>query len=482
MAQGDSAFAKGSKEYALRVKYPNALTYYEKALKLSKELGYKSDFSSWLGDIAAIQITQGKYEDAEKNLLRALALADSIGALDTQKQHHKLLSELYAKKKMFDKSLVHFQKYSAAKDSVANIDNTLEAGKKAMAFEYEKKAALMKAEQERKDAVIAGSRLRQRIIIYFISSVLLLVLCLGALIYRGSLQKQKANTQLEKKNKIIEHQKELVEEKNRHITDSIQYAKRIQEAILPSRLFEAGEVKDYFIYYAPKDIVSGDFYWRFKDGDDLFFAVVDCTGHGVPGAMMSMLGYDMLEYALKDKGLRQPGLILQTINNEIIAKLAKNSNSGSTDGMDITLCKFNVKASILTYAGARNGICIACAEEVRTFPVDKRSIGDEEGYPFREYTISLLANDTVYLFTDGFADQKGGPQCRKFMLGRFHLLLKEISALPCDEQKKKLNDEFQNWKGKESQRDDVLIVGIKLPSNPRLHGVVENSKRIVAAG
>jgi serine phosphatase RsbU (regulator of sigma subunit) len=480
--QGDSAVAHGNSAHALNVKYPDAIIYYEKAMRLGEEMGDKADCSLWRGNIAEIQIHQGRYTEAEQNLIKALAVADSIGALDTQKKHHQRLATLYAKMHLFEKSMEHFQKYTLAKDSVSNIDKTVEADKKAMAYEYEKKAALLKAEQGKKDVFVAAERQRQRITTYAISAVLLLVCSLGVLIYRSSLQKQKANTLLERKNQIIEHQKTLVEEKNRHITDSIQYAKRIQEAILPSRLFEPGEVEEHFIYYVPKDIISGDFYWRFKDGDDLFFAVVDCTGHGVPGAMMSMLGYDMLEYALKDKKLRQPGLILQAINNQIIAKLTKSSAGGTIDGMDITLCKFNTKANTLTYAGARNGLCIAHDQEIKTFPVDRRSIGDEEGFPFHEYTINLLANDTVYLFTDGYADQKGGPESRKFMLGKFHLLLKEISGLSCEKQQQRLHAEFNAWKGSESQRDDVLIVGIRLTSSISHQSTLRKSESLSSVG
>ncbi len=267
---------------------------------------------------------------------------------------------------------------------------------------------------------------------------------------------------LERKNNTIERQKKEVEDKNKNINDSINYARRIQEAILPARLFEPEEVKDHFIYFSPKDIVSGDFYWRFKDGDDLFIAVVDCTGHGVPGAMMSMLGYDLLEYAVKDKGLREPAFIIQAMNEQLMQKLIKGNNGGSTDGMDMTLCKLNPKTGTLTYAGAKNELCIANNTGMHRCTVDKRSVGYESGFAFTQKTVALQSDEMVFLYTDGYADQKGGPDNGKYLGARFRTLLQGISGLTCAEQKQSLQNEFSDWKKDFEQRDDVLVVGFKL--------------------
>lgn len=461
--QGDSAWAKGNFKFALENKYANALYYLFLASRKGEDIGEPHALSFCLGNIAHIRIRQGKYVEGENLFLRALSLADSIGAQDLQEQEHKSLSELYYQTGDYFKAFQHQKAYTVIKDTLFNKDKSIESSRKEMNYEYDKKTAIMKAEQEKKGAILASEKKRQRIIMLSVSAVLLLALTLATLIYRSNLQKQKANKMLEQKNNTIEQQKRLVEDKNHHITESINYAKRIQEAILPLSLFEPEEASDYFIYHLPKDIVSGDFYWRFKDGDDLFIAVVDCTGHGVPGAMMSMLGYDMLEYAVKDKHLREPGLILQSINEQMMEKLLKSNPGGSTDGMDVTLCKLHKKSMLLTYAGAKNGLIIANhEEELILLPVDKCSIGDQAGFAFSQHSVQLTPKQAVYLFTDGYADQKGGPDHKKYMSLRFKQFLKRINNLPCEDQKEQLQLEFKTWKGESAQKDDVLVIGFKV--------------------
>jgi serine phosphatase RsbU (regulator of sigma subunit) len=460
--QGDSAWAKGNFDLGLKTKYPDALRYYSIALKLATELGNINSASTWLGNKGRINIRQANYVEAEHNLLRALALADSISALNSQRFIHENLSELYVKKGDYKKAYLEHLAYSSAKDTLFNKDRSVEISRKEMNYEYDKKSALRQAEQEKKDAISAGQRQRQRIVLYAICGILLLVISLALLIYRGSLQRKKANLLLEQKNGTIERQKVQVEEKNRNITESINYAKRIQEAVLPAKLFEPGEVADYFVYEAPKDIVSGDFYWRFKEGDTLFFAVVDCTGHGVPGAMMSMLGYEMLEYAVKDKGLREPSQILDALNDRMMEKLLKNNDKETSDGMDLTLCKLDLSTRVLTYSGARNELYVTNDGVLSRHAVDRCSIGDQAGFRFSQHTIILKPNTGVYLFTDGYADQKGGPEQKKYLTRRFQELLQDISDFSGADQKNAVNHEFLTWKNKETQRDDVLVVGFKI--------------------
>jgi serine phosphatase RsbU (regulator of sigma subunit) len=463
MKQADSAWASGNQKYALEKIYPDALFYYSIALNTSKKIGENHLTAISLTQIGKIQTRQGLFVPSEAKLLQALAIAESIGIPSLSQIIHENLSDIYSRTGDYKKAFTHHREFGMLKDTLLNKDKSIEFSRKAMGYEYDKKSSLLKTEQEKKDALNASQRLKQRIIMYSIIAVLLLVISLAALIYRSSLQKQKANRLLALKSTIIEEQKTLVEAKNRHITDSIHYAKRIQEALLPATLFEPAEVSGFFVYHQPKDIVSGDFYWRFKDGDDLFFAVVDCTGHGVPGAMMSMLGYDMLEYAVKDKKLRQPALIIQSINTQMMEKLIKSNPGGATDGMDMTICKLNVKTLNLTYSGAKNGLIVAEQDkELTFFPADKCSVGDRAGYPFSQNSIQLTNKQSVYLFTDGYADQNGGPDRKRYMTVRFRQFLKKISTLSCDQQKMELLTEFNNWKGSTNQRDDVLVVGFKI--------------------
>jgi len=216
------------------------------------------------------------------------------------------------------------------------------------------------------------------------------------------------------------------------------------------------------VLYLPKDIVSGDFYWRHQEGRELFFAAVDCTGHGVPGAMMSMLGYDLLEYAVKDKGLREPEEILHLLNRQIIEKLNGGNSDTSTDGMDLTLCRLNLDTLQLVYAGAKNDLFVISDNELQVLRVTKCAIGYSLQTVYTQATRSLKKNDEIFLLTDGYSDQKGGPQKKKFMLRKLKTLLMELSSLTCKDQQQKLLAEFEQWKGSAPQKDDILFVGFRI--------------------
>jgi ligand-binding sensor domain-containing protein/serine phosphatase RsbU (regulator of sigma subunit) len=256
-------------------------------------------------------------------------------------------------------------------------------------------------------------------------------------------------------------QKEIVERKQTEILASIEYAKRIQQAILPEELFLPEEVSDSFVLDMPRDVIGGDFYYRCESDNYMFYAIVDCTGHGVPGAMMSILAYDTLEYALKDKGITEPGLILNAVNAKIIEKLSSGTELGTKDGMDITLCRLHKKTGELCYAGARNDLYIFAEGELHRMRVDRISIGYFSDALYTQHSLLLQKGDVVYLFTDGYCDQQGGARGKKYLSGRFRTFLKDISGLPCEEQKRQIELEFLEWKGSHVQRDDILIVGFR---------------------
>ena len=190
--------------------------------------------------------------------------------------------------------------------------------------------------------------------------------------------------------------------------------------------------------------------------------MADCTGHGVPGAMMSMLGYDLLEHAVKDKGLKEPGEILSFMNSELIEKLYKSNPDGAKDGMDITLCRLNLNSKELSYSGAKNDLYVVSASGIEILSVDKHSIGYHNNAIYTQATHKLGSAVCVYLFTDGYCDQKGGFENKKYMKPRFKRLLQEIHALPCEEQKMKIEEAFLSWKSEHVQRDDILIVGLRV--------------------
>jgi serine phosphatase RsbU (regulator of sigma subunit) len=264
----------------------------------------------------------------------------------------------------------------------------------------------------------------------------------------------------------IEKQKEEIEEQKKHIMDSIYYARRIQNAILPSFNIIDQHLKSYFIYYLPKDIVSGDFYW-IHEADGLFMvAAVDCTGHGVPGAFMSIVGFNQLNYAVTVKKARSASKILDELNQGVITTLNENTSETSIkDGMDMSLCVFDLDKKKAEFAGANNPLVLIRENQITRYKGNRFPIGAFDGSQPQSFTnneIDLIDGDCLYLFSDGYADQFGGLDGKKFMYRRFEELLIEVNKLPMDEQKETLNKRLMKWKGSYDQVDDILVIGIKI--------------------
>jgi serine phosphatase RsbU (regulator of sigma subunit) len=264
----------------------------------------------------------------------------------------------------------------------------------------------------------------------------------------------------------IEKQKEEIEEQKKHIMDSIYYARRIQNAILPSFTLIDQYLKNYFILYLPKDIVSGDFYWV-HEVDGLFMvAAVDCTGHGVPGAFMSIVGFNQLNHAVTVKKARSAGGILDELNRGVIATLNENMNENSIkDGMDMSLAVLDIKSMKSEFAGANNPLILIRDNQIIRYKGDRFPIGAFDGnqpQSFKNNEFNLKPGDCLYLFSDGYADQFGGLDGKKFMYKRFEELLLEVHSLPANDQKETLYKRLLKWKGSIEQVDDILVIGIKI--------------------
>lgn len=273
--------------------------------------------------------------------------------------------------------------------------------------------------------------------------------------------------ELESQKQEIKMHKDLIEDKNKFITDSINYAQLIQESILPSHSLLEFAFPDSFILYKPKDIVSGDFFWFDKAGDELFFAVVDCTGHGVPGAFMSIVGYNLLNQALFEYKFTQPAEILNFLTIELSNKFrsALNTKISLRDGMELSLCCINSENNMMKFAGAFSSLYLIRNNELIIIKGDSQAIEiapQTEPKPFTNHELKLNTGDCLYLFSDGFVDQTGGPKGKKFQTAMLKETLLKIHDLPMKEQKLKLESVFENWKGNNKQRDDVTILGLKI--------------------
>jgi serine phosphatase RsbU (regulator of sigma subunit) len=293
-----------------------------------------------------------------------------------------------------------------------------------------------------------------------------LVLALSFIIFKGYRNKQNANVLLEEKGVLIENQKQLVDQKNVKITDSINYAKRIQQAILPSKKLIKSILPDSFVFFRPKDIVSGDFYWIHRiDDNQIIFAVVDCTGHGVPGALMSIMGYNLLEQIVKEHHIYEPAEILNELSSLIVEALKQTNgiNSGK-ESMDIALCKIDYKYKELEYAGAHNPLYLIRDGELSETKGSRRSVGINLPHtvPFLNHKINLEKGDCLYIFSDGYADQFGGPDNEKFYYEPFRELLLNIFNECMEVQENKLDFTITNWMGTRSQIDDILVLGVRV--------------------
>ncbi len=262
----------------------------------------------------------------------------------------------------------------------------------------------------------------------------------------------------------VERQSRKVVELYKNVTDSIRYAKRLQESILPPDKRIREMLPDSFVYYRPKDIVSGDFYWFEKVRDKVVFAAVDCTGHGVPGAFMSLIGHNGLNQAVKERGRTVPSEVLKDLNTIAYEALHKDREQFLVrDGMDMALCSYDPASRVLHYAGANCPLYLVRQQELIQYPPDKNAIGsfDLNGQGFTDHRIDLEPGDMVYLFSDGYADQFGGPKGKKFLYRRFRSLLLEISREPLERQRSLLQEEFNKWRGGHEQVDDILVIGMR---------------------
>lgn len=264
----------------------------------------------------------------------------------------------------------------------------------------------------------------------------------------------------------IEAQKGEIEVLLTHVTDSIRYAKRIQEAILPPQGLVKSILPNSFILYKPKDIVSGDFYWLHQKNGKSVFAAVDCTGHGVPGAFMTIIGHNGLNHAINSVSDSHPSLILDELNKEVSSTFRQHSQEGTTikDGMDISMCAIDFKTLGLEFAAAFNPLWLVRDGAVQEITGNKFPIGEfiGETQKFTNHKIQLQKGDTIYIFSDGYADQFGGPRGKKFMYRQFKNLILKIQPYEMDKQRKILNDEIETWRGNLEQVDDICVIGLRV--------------------
>jgi serine phosphatase RsbU (regulator of sigma subunit) len=257
----------------------------------------------------------------------------------------------------------------------------------------------------------------------------------------------------------------ILETKINEINESIRYASIIQQAVLPNMQLFLESFNDAFVYNAPKDLLSGDFYWHYRYKNSVYFAVGDCTGHGVPGALVNMAANSFLQQIIKQKGIYNPSKIIELLDKEISSLLNNNRSVGQTnDGIDMGLCRFDIDTRKGHYCGAGRPLYLIRKGELTEFDKGKNAIGYITGSKkeFNSIYFDLRKDDTFYLFSDGYTDQFGGENIKKFNRKRFRTLLASIQGMPLNKQEDELRLSFENWKGRHEQIDDVCVLGVRI--------------------
>jgi serine phosphatase RsbU (regulator of sigma subunit) len=277
-------------------------------------------------------------------------------------------------------------------------------------------------------------------------------------LYKQNRQKAVVNGKLSEQNAVIL-------EKKREIDKSINYAKGIQNSILPDLKEVSKYLKNCFIYYLPKDVVSGDFYWFHEHKGFFYLMVGDCTGHGVPGALMSIVSMDRISQAIFEKGFLEPKDILSSLNIEIKKALKQQAEDAKQkDGLDIAILRFDHNSERVVYAGANRPLVLIRKGVLEEIKPDKMAIAGftPDNFEFNQREIQVKKGDCLYIFSDGYADQFGGPEGKKFMIRNFKLLLESISGEEISLQEKDISKSHQDWKGNYEQVDDILVIGVKI--------------------
>ncbi|HTL83131.1 MAG TPA: tetratricopeptide repeat protein [Bacteroidia bacterium] len=429
----------------------NSLKYIRRTIAILDSLHDVYDVGQALYDLAYNYYHFKEYDKAETTYMQALAIFRKVGMVDQEKTLWGDLSDLYEAKGEPEKALVAMKRFHELKDSIVN--------EKVLSHQRDLEALYQNEKNQNKITQLTlDQKFQNTLVTALVSGVLLLIVLLFVIFNRSKLRK-KTNVQLSAQNAIIE-------EKNKNITDSINYARRIQDAVLPSPALLKEYFSDAVIFYRPRDIVSGDFWWFTGKDGKFFLAVADSTGHGVPGGFMSVMGAAFLSEIINEKKVTDAGEILNVLRDKVVNALVHSGddNKSVRDGMDMCMCVFDTKKMEVEFAGANNPLWLVRNGNLLETDADNFPVGMHEGdvTPFTKNVITLQKNDVIWLFTDGFADQFGGKDGKKYKYKKMKELFVDLALKGSDEQADRIQREFDAWKGELEQVDDVLVVGIRI--------------------
>ena len=450
--------------------YKGALDYYQKSLDIAIQLGDKYIEGTCYNDMGIIHQNSGNvdrnYKISLQYLLKAHDIFIEINSLARQEETTRMLAKVYEKIGMHKKALEFNKLYHNVNSKLSKIDGIAKENQRLIHEKYllDKQAdsilhadeiLIQQAENLAKEEQLKSEKQRRTGLLIIVGLVLVSL---------GIVFVQLRKTRAQKV--VIEGQHQKLNQSHQEITDSINYAKRIQDALMTSTVYMKDVIPESFIFFQPKDVVSGDFYWVYRSPKgQIYFTVADCTGHGVPGAFMSMIGTSLLNEFIIENNLEDTAEILTNMRKQIIKSLKQEgADADNKDGMDMALCKYDPKKKTVQYSGAYNPLIHISKNEINHIKGDNQPIGLHTGrkLPFTNHEIKVKKGDMLYIYSDGFADQFGGERGKKYMSGKFKKFLLSISEMTTEEQEKLVKAEFTNWMGENEQIDDVCVMGVKV--------------------
>lgn len=460
--------------YSKMKKESQAMEYYLLAITLMEKTGDVNGKGVALAQIGNLYLESGKAEKAINNLEKAVEILKKIGNKTQLKDTYRSLAVCNELLSNFKNAYKYHQLYSDVKDTIFNEENSRQTTEMSAKYETEKKEKEILLQRSQIVTKEAENK-KQQLFLLLIAAIALAIAVIAVVIFRSLGVTKRQKLVIEKQKHLVDEKNKHIEEKQKEIIDSITYAKRLQEAILPPVKLIKEYLPDSFILYKPKDIVAGDFFWMEScakasdsDGEIVFIAAADCTGHGVPGAMVSVVCSNALNRAVKEFGLSDTGKILDKVTDLVLETFEKSS-SDVKDGMDISLLAFNFsKVSNfekieVQWSGANNPLWYFAGNKFKEVKADKQPIGKYDNRkPFTTHRIECPPGSTFYLFTDGFPDQFGGPKGKKFKYKQLEEILLSGNNLLLNEQENLLDKAFRDWKGDLEQVDDVTVIGIRV--------------------
>ncbi len=447
----------------------SALFYLTKAIEIRREIDDPYGLGTSLANVSALYlnylttntgVAQNNLNQAQVYAEEGLQLGKQIGFPTLIQQSAEVLVRIYAEQNKAKEAVKMYDLAVKMKDSLYGIESKQAMIESETKYNYEKQKAIDDLTRDKEVAIEKEQKERQSLIVRIVSGgAVLLALLLGFIVNRLRLTKRQ-KLEIENQKEQIDHQHKILEETHQEITDSINYAKRIQTALLPTNDLIRKKFPDSFVLYMPKDVVAGDFYWTYSSGDLALLAAADCTGHGVPGAMVSVVCNNCLNRATKEFGLKTPAEILNKTRDLVIEEFEK-SDEEMKDGMDISLIA--VDGYKLQFAGANNPLWILRNGELIEIKGDKQPIGKHvQMMPFTNHEVELKTNDVLYIFSDGYADQFGGDKGKKMKSSNMKKFILSNGDKHLVDQKESMKSKFIEWMGDFAQLDDVCVIGVKI--------------------